>query len=155
MTLWAVRDEPVLRHLAARPPRDGVLFTQSRSAQPHEGLPELTEAEFEDAVTTLADAGYVAWGHRESEGGGGRSYSHFQVTGAGKQALGLWPRFDALGSPGELAGLLEALAADAATEEERTNLRRAAEAVRQAGPDLLRSLAAGVLGGLARSQLGI
>jgi hypothetical protein len=45
------------------------------------------------------------------------------VTGAGKQALGLWPRFDALGSPAELAAVLEALAEEAPTEEERSNLK--------------------------------
>jgi hypothetical protein len=155
VTLWATRDVPVLRHLAEHPPRDGVLFTETRSDQPREGLPGVTEAAFDEAVTTLADADYVAWEHRETEGGGGRIYTNFQVTGAGKQALGLWPRFDALGSPGELAAVLEALALDAATEEERTNLKRAADAVRHAGPELLRSLATGVLGSLARSQLGI
>jgi hypothetical protein len=155
VTLWATRDAPVLRHLALYPPRDGVLFTESRSDQPREGLPEVTETAFDEAITTLADAGYLAWEQRETEGGGGRIYTAFQVTGAGKQALGLWPRFDALGSPGELAAVLEALSVDAATEEERTNLKRAADAVRKAGPELLRSLAAGVLGGLARSQLGI
>jgi hypothetical protein len=50
--------------------------------------------------------------------------------------------------------VLEALAADAAIEES-ANLKRAAETVGHAGPRLLRSLAAGVLGGLVGSPLGV
>lgn len=155
MTLWTTRDEPVLRHLAEHPPYDGVLYPETRSDQPRAGLPEVTEAAFDEAVTILHDAEYVAWGRRETEGGGGRIYTGFQVTGAGKQQLGLWPRFDALGSPGELAALLDAVAREAPTEEERTNLERAADAVRRAGPPLIRSLAAGALGALARAHLGL
>lgn len=74
------------------------------------------------------------------------------VTGAGKQAVGLWPRFDALGSPGELAAILEALAEDAATEEERFNLRRAAAAVRRSAPALIKAGLVGALSAVAKSQ---
>lgn len=155
MTLWATRDEPVLRHLAVSPPRDDVLWTNRFSEQPREDFPALTEADFHRAVEVLHDAGHVSWGQSEGEGGGGWAFIHFQVTGAGKQALGLWPLFDALGSPAELAGLLEALGAEASTEEERTNIKRAADAVRRASPQLVKSAAVGALGVFARSQMGL
>ena len=87
-------------------------------------------------------------------GGGGALWTHFQVTGAGKQALGLSPKFDALGSPGELADILDALADNAPTEEESSNLKRAAAAVRRAAPGVVRGIAAG-LGAGARAVLGI
>jgi hypothetical protein len=77
------------------------------------------------------------------------------VTGAGKQALGLWPRFDALGSPAELASVLEALAEDAATEEERSNLRRVAAAVRSAAPGLVKAALTGAVSAGVRATLGI
>lgn len=155
MTLWAERDEPVLRHLTESSPVHGVLFTESRSETPRKELQRVTEVQFHDAVQVLEDAGYVTWGHSEGDGAGGRSYTHFQVTGAGKQVLGLWPAFDALGSPGQLAEVLDALAEDAATEEERSNLQRAGAAVRRSAPEAISALATGALTTLARTQLGI
>jgi hypothetical protein len=82
-------------------------------------------------------------------------FCRFLVTGTGKQALGLWPRFDALGSPSELAAILEALADSAPTEEEASNLKRAARAMRRAAPGVIRGLAEAGLGAAARHVLGI
>jgi hypothetical protein len=155
VTLWASRDEPVLRYLAEHPPPDGAVWVNRMSEQPRAGLRGLTDAEFFRAIEMLGDAGYIVWRYSEGSGGGEWVFTDVQVTGTGKQVLGLWPRFDALGSPGELAALLEALAYDAPTEEERTNLQRAATAVRRSAPDVLRSLMAGALGAVARSQLGL
>jgi len=155
MSLWSERDEPVLRWLEANPPFGGFLSTNQFSQQPDQRLPDLTQAEFHRAVLTLHDAGYLSYEARTPQGGGGVSFSHFLVTGAGKQALGLWPRFDALGSPGELAAILEALAENAPTQEEASNLKRAAGAVRRAAPAVIRGLAEAGLSAVARHTLGI
>jgi hypothetical protein len=117
VSVWEQRDQPVLRHLHDHPPYQGVLNTNWLSQEPHPDVPHLTQAEFELAVQTLHDAGYVAWEGEQGEGGGGRSRFRFFVTGAGKQVLGKWPRFDALGEPGELAAVLEWLADMAPTDE--------------------------------------
>lgn len=155
MTLWDERDEPVLRHLVEHPPENGMLETQYRSDQPRPELPALTEADFHRAVEVLGDAGFVAWGGDEGEGGGRRSYFDVQVTGAGKRVRGLWPRLEALASPEELAAILSALAEKAPTEEERSALKSSADLTRRTVPDLLRSALSGALGALVRSQLGL
>lgn len=155
MTLWATRDERVLRHLVEHPPEQGNLETHYRSEQPRAGLPDLSEAQFYRAIEVLNDAGYAAWSGSEGEGGGGRSYFDFQVTGEGKRVMGLWPRLDALASPEELAAVLQALAKKAPTEEDRSALENSADIARRTVPDLLRSALSGALGALVRSQLGI
>jgi hypothetical protein len=134
VTLWDERDKPVLRWLVENPPRANMLTTHKSGTARHEGVPSLTQAQVHASVEVLYDAGYVASDEPQGAGGGGVHWTHFQVTGAGKQALGLWPRFDALGSPGELADILEALARNAPTEEEASNLKRAAAAIRRATP---------------------
>ena len=155
MSLWVERDELVLRHLVEHPPAAGMLWTESRSDQPRPGFQTLTEADFYRSVKMLGDAGYLSWTNSGGEGGGGWHFQDIQVTGAGKQVLGLWPGFTALGSPAELAALLDALAEDAATEEERTNLQRAAAAVRRTAPDVIRGFLSTALRSIARSQLGL
>jgi hypothetical protein len=132
-----------------------MLWVETRSDNPRPDFRALSDGEFYLAVMTLHDAGYVNWTRTEAEGGGSRYFQDFMVTGAGKQALGLWPRFDALGSPAELAAVLEALAEEAATEEERSNLKRAAAAVRRSAPELIKAGLIGALSTLARSQFGI
>jgi hypothetical protein len=153
MTLWDERDEPALRWLSDKPPHGNILATHRTDTAPHEGVPTLTRSQFHRAVQTLRDAGYVA--SDEPQGQGGVHWTRFQVTGAGKQALGLWPRFDALGSPGELADILDALAENAPTEEQASNLKRAAAAVRRAAPGVIRGLAVAGLSAGARAALGI
>lgn len=155
MSLWTDRDEPVLRRLDENPPRANILSTNQHSDQPDNRVPQLTQAKFHGAVLTLHDAGYVSSDGGNAEGGGGVHFCRFLVTGTGKQALGLWPRFDALGSPSELAAILEALADSAPTEEKASNLNRAARAVRRAAPGVIRGLAEAGLGAAARHVLGI
>jgi hypothetical protein len=118
MSLWTERDEPVLRWLSENPPHGNFLSTNWMHDGPDERLPQLTQAGFHRAVETLHDAGYVSSDGGMYESGGGVHFALFQVTGSGKQALGLWPRFDALGEPSELAAILDALAENAPTEEE-------------------------------------
>jgi hypothetical protein len=155
MSLWSERDEPVLRWLSDNPPRANILHTNWSSDQAHDGLPSMTATQFHRAVETLCDAGYVASDDPVGASGGGVSSTRFHVTGAGKQALGLWPRFDALAEPGELADILDALADNAPTDEQAGYLRRVAEAVRCAAPSVIRGLAVAGLSAGARTLLGI
>jgi hypothetical protein len=154
MSLWDERDEPVLSWLVESPPRANILTTHRRGTAPHHGVPSLTQAQVHRAVETLHDAGYVSSDGGQGEGGGGVNWTRFQVTGTGKQALGLWPKFDALGEPAELADILEALAENAPTEEEASNLERAAAAVRRAAPGVVRGIAVAGLSAGARLLLG-
>jgi hypothetical protein len=155
MSLWTERDEPVLRWLSENPPHGNFLSTNWMHDGPDERLPQLTQAGFHRAVETLHDAGYVSSDGGMYESGGGVHFALFQVTGAGKQALGLWPRFDALGEPAELAAILDALAENAPTEEEASNLKRAANAVRKTAPGVIRGLVVTGLSVGARGLLGI
>jgi hypothetical protein len=160
MTLWADRDEPVLRWLLENPPNGGFLRVWAISGLAHgdtpfEGIPLLTQSQVYLAVETLRDAGYVASNRGEWSSGGGYTITQVQVTGKGKQALGLWPSFDALGSPDELAAILESLADNAATEEEASNLKTAARTVRSAAPAVVRALAEAGFSAAARHLLGI
>jgi hypothetical protein len=100
-----------------------VLRIHALSEEPYEPLPALTQAQAYVAVETLRDGRYLAADHGKWSSGGGFTITRIQVTGAGKQALGLWPRFDALGSPAELADILDALADHAPTGEEASNLK--------------------------------
>jgi hypothetical protein len=141
MTLWSERDEPVLRWLLENPPEAGILHINAGSDEPHAELTNLTQAQVSRAVETLRDAGYVSGDEGKPSTGGGFTVTRIMVTGTGKQAVGLWPRFDALGEPSELAAILDALADNAPTEEEASNLHRAAAAVRRAAPSVVRGLA--------------
>ena len=95
MSLRDERDEPVLRHLAEHPPQNNVLTTHRFATAPHDGMRALTQAQVHRAIETLHDAGYVSSDGEQLSGGGGSNWTDFQVTGAGKQALGLWPKFAA------------------------------------------------------------
>jgi hypothetical protein len=153
MSLWADRDLPVLRFLHDHPPHDGMLETNRLSEKPHSDLPQLTEQDVHIAVQTLHDVGYVDFENQEGESSGGVLWQDILVTGAGKQILGEWPLFEALGSPAELAAILDRLADMAATDEEKSNLRKAASSARERGVDGLKTLAAGVLRAYVRSQI--
>jgi hypothetical protein len=109
MSVWTDRDQPVLQHLISSPPEHNILWTRKWSDDPRPDLPQVTEREFHKSVLTLHDAGYVAWDRDEGERGGGWNFQGFLVTGAGKQALGLWPRFDVLASPEGLSAVLDTL----------------------------------------------
>ena len=63
--------------------------------------------------------------------------------------------FDELGSPAQLAALLEALGRDAATEEERTNLQRAAGVVRRSAPDDVRAALTGGISAIVRATSAV
>lgn len=154
MTTWTERDLPLLQHLNDNPPTDGLVSTNWLSEAPFAAFPQLTEQQAYYAFDVLLDAGYVTFGHDSRETSGGVMWLDVQVTGLGKQALGDWPMFDALGDPAQLESLLNALADIASTDEEETNLRHAAEGAGRLSREGLQQLLAGVLGALARSQLG-
>lgn len=144
MTLWESRDFPVLDYLAERGPQVG-FWTQSRSEQPSPDIAGLTDADVHRAIETLLDAGYVSSPFQQLDGSGQCFFQDLAVTGQGKQVLGLWPLFDVLGSPAALAGTLDTLALEAATEEERTALRKAASVVGHLAPEMVKATLVGVL----------
>jgi hypothetical protein len=151
MTVWERRDYPVLHALANSD--DENLRHGFLSAAEQLGL-EMTPGDLHDALLALADADYidVQVGY---ESGPSALFTHLQVTGRGQQALGQWPLFDEIASPETLAMLLEHLAAEAATSEEESNLRRAADYVRGVSAATLRALVIGVVAQLAKSGLGL
>ncbi len=153
MSVWSARDLPVLRYLYEHPPRQEMLSTNWQSKAPHPDLPGLTEQDVHVAVETLVDEGLVHYRNDSWNTAGGVHWIGIQVTGAGLQALGHWPVFDMLTSPEELGLLLDRLAEMAATEEEESNLRKAARTAHAKSAEALRSLAAGAVGAIVRSQL--
>jgi hypothetical protein len=155
VSVWDERDHPVLRFLADQEHQGWMLETASRSHEPHPDLPQLTRAEFHRAVETLDDAGFVHYTNIEREGSpevGGVWWQDFILTGEGKQALGDWPYFDALGQPETLAAILERLAEYAPTEEEAQNYRRTATAIRALGAGA-RAAITGAISATVRGEL--
>jgi hypothetical protein len=151
MSVWTERDLPVLRFLNENPPSNDILWTNWRETSPHPDLSDLSEQDFHQAVETLADAGFVSFREGDWDSAGGVPHLDFQVTGAGKQVLGDWPLFEALGQPAALADVLEELSKTAPTDEEEANLQHAAADVRKFSAESLEQLAAGALAALARS----
>jgi hypothetical protein len=152
MTVWADRDAVVLRWLHESPPYAEMLDIRL-SGEPHPDLPRLSQLDVHLALATLADEELIHFSRTSWASGPSVLWTGLQVSGAGLQALGEWPIFDALSSPADLGRLLDALADEAPNDEEENNLRRAAEAARSKSSELLQSLAAGAFGALARSQL--
>lgn len=151
MTVWERRDLPVLQALATSDESDGFLSVMRSGSAP---LPvELAPAEIHEAILALGDADYVEF--RVQYSGGGAIFTQLRVTGRGHQALGEWPLFDEISSPETLALLLERLAEEAPTEEEATNLRRAARYARSLGAASLRAVVIGALSQLAKAELGL
>lgn len=77
------------------------------------------------------------------------------MTGRGQQALGQWPLFDEIASPQTLALFLERFADEAATQEEETNLRRAAAYARSLSVATVKAAAIGAATQGARAALGL
>ena len=137
---------PLLEH----PPEHNFLWTKSLSDEPRPELPECLERG--SIGRSSARRRWIRLLVSGRRGRGWRmAFSGFPSDRRRQAALGLWPRFDALGSPGELAALLDALGRDAATEEERSNFRKAADAVRRSAPDVVRSALVGGIMAYARA----
>jgi hypothetical protein len=77
------------------------------------------------------------------------------VTGEGQQARGEWPRFEMLMTPSTLAVLLEKMAERAASEEQRTILKRAADYVRTLPGPAVRAAGVAVAIHLFRGAVGL
>lgn len=155
MTVWEHRDLPVLAALAASDDenlRHGFLSLGEAGSSQLDL--DLTAGEIHDAILALGDAGYVD-GDVKYHTGPGALFTQLRLTGRGQQALGEWPLFDEIASPETLALLLERLAEEAPSEEEASNLRRAASYARSLGSASLRAVAVGALAQLARGQLGL
>lgn len=154
MTIWEERDLPVLHFLAGRSVQQELFTTHRYAEEPHSELPELSERDVYRAVTTLVDADFLTYGEREPEGGGDVMWIDLRVTGLGKQVLGEWPLFAALGDPAQLAELLERLAERASTDEEEGNFRAGAKGIRQVAGTVLRELVVGAGIAASRGQIG-
>jgi hypothetical protein len=115
---------------------------------------DLDGHQIHDAILTLLDMDYVE-AQVQYESGPGASFTHLRVTGRGQQALGEWPLFDEIASPDTLALFLERLAEEAPTDEEESNLRRAAVYIRNLGVPALRALAVGAIAHAARAALNL
>ena len=153
MTIWERRDLPVLRALATSDDphlQHGFLTVSGPSTL---GL-ALSAGEIHDAIFALGDVDYVE-GEPQYSTGPSVSFTRLRVTGRGQQALGEWPLFDDIASPQTLALLLERLAEEAPTDEEASNLRRAATYVRGLSGASLRALATGTAAQLAKIALGL
>ncbi len=154
--MWERVDLPVLSVLASSSHeqlRHGFLSIESYGS---EAIPlELEPGALHDSTLRLGDAGYVEFADLAYEGGGGASFTGFRVTGRGQQAIGEWPLFDSVASPLTLALLLERLAEYVPTDEEATNLRRAATYVRSLGAGTLKAAAITATSQLARLALGL
>ena len=153
-TVWERRDLPLLQALATSDDprlRHGYLYLWGDDQTPL-GLPFEAD-ELHDAILTLTDAELVE-GSPHYETGPGASFTRFRVTGRGQQVLGQWPGFVDV-SPLTMAALLDRLAEQAATEEERTNARRAAEYVRSLRSGAFRAAATAAMSQLARIAVGL
>ena len=156
MSVWTDRDLPVLVALTAPSDeyiRDGYLTLGHGRGGDSLGL-DLSDDVIHDSLLTLRDAGYVDF-ELEYETGPGAHLTHLAVTGAGYQALGEWPLFDAVTSPETIALLLEELAPEAPTEEETTNMQRAARYVRTLAPPVFRQFVTGAVAAVIRAHLGL
>lgn len=153
MSVWTDRDAVVLRWLHESPPSAETLHT-TLSTEPHPDLLGLSQQDVHLAVETLADEDLLHYNDERWASGPSALWTGLHVSGAGLQALGEWPTFDALSSPAELGQLLDALAEQlASTDEEESNLRRAATTARGKSREAIQALAAGAFGALARGQL--
>jgi hypothetical protein len=151
---WTDRALPVL-HTLAMPSddfRDGFLSLGRGRAEANLGI-ELSDDAVEQTILQLDDLGYVEFRDVTPEAPFGVHFAGLKVTGRGMQALGEWPRFEALISPLTFAALLEQLA-DFAGAEEQSAIRRAAAVVRRLSGAALRSLVLGTGGQLLRNFLG-
>jgi hypothetical protein len=114
----------------------------------------LSDAEIYEALMVLRDVLYVDF-DVQLETGPGAHFNQLHVTGRGQQALGEWPLFDNIVSPETLALMLERLAEEAPSEEEASNMRRAARYVRTLSASSLRAFATGAVAALLRQSLGL
>lgn len=136
--LWTTCDLPVLVELVRQLEYEGEprVFVESLE------VPGLTEQQIEAATRRLRDSGLI-------EGRGVAELEHplvvVRVSGHALQVVGAWP------SPEQLVDRLLTALADAAehagSEDERGRARRALDALRSAGRDVLVNAAGGALGG--------
>ena len=152
MTTWDRVDEPVLRWIRddwplklgerhqytfeTRPPEPIPELDDLPSDELHESLRRLYEAELIDGLVAEAMGGTTTW-------------TNLRLTSLGLVAIGEWPDLDLIASAVGIHDVLDALA-DAAPEEERSFLRRAAGTVGRLGDEIVRSTLSGIAGDLGK-----
>lgn len=155
MTTWDRVDEPVLRWIRddwplklgerhqytfeTRPPEPIPELDDLPSDELHESLRRLYEAELIDGLVAEAMSGRTTW-------------TNLRLTSLGLVAIGEWPDLDLIASAVGIHDVLDALA-DAAPEEERSFLRRAAGTVGRLGDEIVRSTLSGIAGDLAKDAV--
>jgi hypothetical protein len=149
---WDRVDEPVLRWIRddwplklgerhqytfdTRPPEPIPELDNLPSDELHESLLRLHEAELIDGLVAEAMSGSTTW-------------TNLRLTSLGLVAIGEWPDLDLIASAVGIHDVLDALA-DAAPEEERSFLRRAAGTVGRLGDEIVRSTLSGIAGDLGK-----
>jgi hypothetical protein len=129
MSVWTDRDAVVLRWLHESPPSAETLHT-TLSTEPHPDLLGLSQQDAHLAVETLADEDLLHYNDERWASGPSALWTGLHVSGAGLQALGEWPTFDALSSPAELGQVLDALAEQLASTDEEESKPRCSSAAR-------------------------
>ncbi|SDS08177.1 hypothetical protein [Actinopolymorpha singaporensis] len=136
---WYTRDLPLLRatvRLCDKSATGGASFTGIAAES------GMSESEVHAGLRALDHGGYFV----KTEGAWGAGIIHvFGVTGEARRVVGSWPSPETAADRIEAA--LEALAKNAPTEVEKSNARRALEAIRSAGRDVVVSVAAAVITG--------
>jgi hypothetical protein len=139
---WREQVAPVLEALGAADAHDlherGLFLGYGNSARERLGV-DLDDRAVHEALLLLRDENHVAF-EEEPESTNSVYIQNLEVTGKGQEALGGWPRFNMLLTPSTLGALLDVMAEQAESEDERTLLRRAADYARSLpGPMLLQA----------------
>lgn len=156
MSRWSEQIAPVLEALASTDNatvREALFLGPGDNAKQALGL-DLDDRAIHEALLLLGDADYVEFteGH---EGGGTAFVQDIRVTGRGEQVRGEWPRFELLLTPSTLGVLLEKMAEQADSAEQRSILNRAADYVRTLPGPAVRAAGIAVGSHLVRGALGI
>jgi hypothetical protein len=156
MSRWRNQVAPVLQALDRADEHDlherGLLLGYS-GAKETLNL-DLDDPAVHEAMLLLSDLNYVAF-NEKPEGSTGTHLQDVEVRGEGKQALGEWPRFELLLTPSTLGALLEMMAEQAESEEERSLFKEAADYVRSLPVPLIQSAGVAVSIQLARAAFGL
>jgi hypothetical protein len=132
---WDDLEQPALRWVFTHP-REQTDWLGNESHEPASVLPELTQAQLNEALHRLYQHGFTT-GPGPAEGAGVTDWMNMRVTADGLRALGEWPYDPRMTLTSLLSELLEDLARQGSAEE-GGRLKRAGGAVLRFGEDVLR-----------------
>jgi len=152
VTTWDRVDEPVLRWIRDDwPLKLGERHQYTFETRPPEPIPELDDLpsdELHESLRRLYEAELIDGSVAEAMGGR-TTWTNLRLTSLGLVAIGEWPDLDLIASAVGIHDVLDALA-DAAPEEERSFLQRAAGTVGRLGDEIVRSTLSGIAGDLGK-----